>query len=227
MLTASRPIIAWSYSALEMFENCPRKFWAVRIQKCVSDVNKFNVKGDSAHDSFAHYLKQGLALPPHLMFNKPLLDKVKVAPGEKYVEYKMTLDSQFVPCGFKDWNKAWVRVVSDLLIVNGDKAQYLDWKDGKFRPSDDQIDLAALVIFQHFPDVQQVAGGLVFFNHNKVHPRIVQKSEAPLLWNSWLSRVKELETAVQTDSWPATPNPLCGWCPYAACPHNTNKDLPK
>lgn len=219
----AKPIIAWSYSALNTFENCPRKYWATKIAKKVSDINKWNTKGDSEHDHFHNYLKKGLALPAAIAHYKPMLDKLKAAPGELYSEMQMTLTQDFVPCNFKDWDNAWVRGATDALVVNGDKATYLDWKSGKFRPGDDQIELSSLLIFKHFPQVQTVKGGLVFYRHNKVHPHVVHRADEPMLWNSFITRVKEMETAKINDEWPATPNPLCGWCPYLECPHNTNK----
>lgn len=227
MNVPARPIVAWSFSVLEMFENCPRKYWALKIAKKYSDLNKWNTSGDREHDHFDHYLKKGLALPENLRGYQPMLDKIKSAPGELYSEYQMTLDNTFVPCGFKDWDRAYVRAITDVLVVNNDKAFYFDWKSGKFRPKDDQIELTSLLIFKHFPNVQQVNGGLVFYKHNRVHPHIIRRGDEPLLWNAFLSRVRELETAVQTNSFPATPNPLCGYCPVADCPHNTNKDLPR
>ncbi len=226
MNSASRPTVAWSFSVLEMFENCPRKYWAVKIAKKVSDINKWNAKGDSEHDHFNHYLKKGLALPENIRGYQPLLDKVKNAPGELYSEYQMTLDQNFVPCGFKDWDRAWVRGATDALVVNGPKAFYFDWKSGKFRPKDDQIELSSLLIFKHFPQVQQVNGGLVFYRYNKAHPHIVRREDEPRLWNSFIARVRELEMAVKSNHFPPTPNPLCAYCPYADCQYNTNKELP-
>lgn len=219
----TKPTIAWSFSALESFENCPRKFWATKIGKVVSDANQYNQQGDREHLAFEHYLKKGIALPPGVAPFKPMLDKLKALPGEKYYEYQMTLTQEFVPCKWKDYDIAWVRAASDFLNVSGDKAHYMDWKSGKFRPKDDQIELSALLIFRLFPQVQQVNGGLIFYKYQKVHPHIVRREDESLLWNGFIGRVRALENAKLKDEWPATPNPLCGWCPYKACPHNTNK----
>lgn len=222
----TRPVIAWSFSALSTFKNCPRKFWATKIAKVVSDVNQYNAKGDQEHASFENYLKKGLLLPESARHHQPMLDKLAALPGEKYYEFKMTLDTNMVPCKWNEFDIAWVRGAADFLNVFGDKANHFDWKSGKYRPSDEQLELVALLVFRHFPEVNQVNGGLVFYKEHKIHPHIVRRSDEPRLWNSFISDVKQLEEAKQTDNWPATPNPLCGWCPYKACPHNTNKALP-
>jgi hypothetical protein len=217
----ARPIVAWSYSALGMFENCPRKYWAVKIGKMVDDGNQHNRKGDAEHAGIEHFLKQGLALPPRLAPLQSMFERIRAAPGEQYIEFKMTLTNQMVVCSGTDWNNAWVRGAADYLKVNGAKATYLDWKSGKVRKSDDQIELTALLVFRHFPAVQQVNGGLVFYAHGAAHPRIVHRQEESLLWNGWITRVRALEEAIQTNNFPVNPNPLCAYCPYKACPHNT------
>lgn len=223
---AGRPIVAWSYSALSMFENCPRKYWAVKVKKLVNDANQYNMAGDDDHKSFDEYLRKGFALPQTLNGMRPMLDKVRDAPGELHSEKQLCLDMNFQPCGYRDWNKAWVRGAGDVIKVDGETIRYFDWKRGKFRPNDDQIELTSLLLFQHFPQVQRVVGGLVFYREGKLHPHVVKREDAPLLWNGWLARVKELENAIKLDIFFAQQNPLCGWCPYGACQYNTNKHLP-
>lgn len=217
----SRPVIAWSYSTLNSFENCPRKLWATKIAKVVSDINKDNVAGDDGHKAFANYIGKGIKLPETLSQYTPYCDKLRAIPGEKYIEMQLTLDSNFVPTQWKNWDAAWVRGAADFLCVDGDKAIYVDHKFGKPNTDEDQIELMSLLVFQHFPQVQQVNGLLSFVAYRKSHPHIVHRRDASLLWNKWLGKVKGLELAVTTDAWPATPNPLCGWCPYTACPNNT------
>lgn len=218
-----KPIIAWSYSAISTFENCPRKFWATKIAKVVSDVNKANDDGDREHKAFENYGKKGIRLPAEMQRFEPMIDKIRAMPGEKYFEYQMTLTEKFIPTRWNDWDNAWVRGASDFLNVNNDTAHYLDWKSGKFNATDEQIELASLLIFRHFPNVQRVVGGLIFYNKGKIHPHVVNRVDEGLLWNGWISRLRALERAVVQNEWPATPNPLCGYCPYKACPHNTAK----
>lgn len=216
----ARPIINWSYSALNTFENCPRKFWATKIKKVVSDVNNDNLEGDADHRALQFHFSKGLALPEKLRHMQAMSDRIKAAPGEMFTEYSMTLTQDLVPTNFRDWDNAWVRGASDLLKIDGPKCNYFDWKKGKYRESDDQIELSSLLIFRHFPAVQRVVGGLVFYNHDKIYPHIVERTDESRLWNGWYGRVKVLEQAKLEDNWPATPNPLCAWCPYKACPHN-------
>lgn len=219
----SRPEISWSYSALSMYENCPRKYWAVKVAKKVSDLNKFNAKGDDEHRSFDFYLKGRAQLPDSLAKFQPMLASVKRAEGQLYSEYQMALDMNYVPCGFKEWDKAWLRAIADVLIVNGTKAKMLDWKTGKPKDDPDQMELAAVTIFQHFPQVQVVDWAFVFIHHGKTIPGITAREESTRIWNRFLPTVREMTESKRTDTWPARPNPLCGWCPYKECQYNTNK----
>lgn len=216
------PVINWSYSALNAFENCPRKFWATKIGKVVSDANQYNMAGNEDHDAIEIFHKKGIPLPERMANLVPMMQKLRAAPGEKYVEFQMTLRTDFSVTTWKDYKNAWVRGAGDWINVNGSLATYLDWKSGKPRKDiEDQVDLTALLIFAHFPNVHRVQGGMFYFNHGKLAPHAVDRADAPRLWNGFINRVKELERAKLEDNWPVNPNPLCGWCPYKACPHNT------
>ena len=219
----TKPVIAWSYSTLNTAENCLRKFWALKIGKVVADDSSAdNEAGKEDHRAIQHYFKSRLKLPPHLVGLQPVFDKLRAAPGEQYVEYKMTLKQDFTVTGWKDYENAWVRGAGDYIKVNGPLATYMDWKRGKVRDDvEDQVDLTALLVFAHFPAVQRVQAGMFFYRFNHIEPHAVDRADAPRLWNNYISRVRVLEDAIKTGNFPANPNPLCGWCPYKACPHNT------
>lgn len=217
----SRPV-AWSYSALIMYENCPRKYWAVKIKK-IDDSNKNSRQGDAEHKGIEMHLKHGDPLPVGIGALTPMLQAIKASPGELYVEHKLCLNEQFVPCKWNDWDKVWLRTAADVIKVNGASAAYFDWKSGKAKSDDDmadQTDITALAIFRHFPDVQVVKGAAVFYRHDRLARNTVYRADEGRLWNSWLERLKPLKESYANDNWPVNPNPLCGWCPYLACPHN-------
>jgi hypothetical protein len=234
---ATKPIFAWSHSTLDMFENCRRKFWAVKIAKVCKDDNYNNMQGDAEHKAIEHAMKSGRPIgvvsvvTPQgyvsidLSNLNPVLDILRAAPGEKFYEYEMTLDNDFVPCGWREWNRAWVRGAADLLRIHGTVATYVDWKSGKFRRSDEQIETMALLTFRHFPQVQDFHGALYYYRHNRMHQKTVYAGEQSQLWDNRIRRVKAIELAIQKQEFPPTQNPLCAYCPYAACPFNTNPDV--
>lgn len=217
-----RPIIAWSYSGLTNFEGCARRFWATKVAKIVNDSNQYNMAGDSEHKSIEGRMKRGSPLHPGIAGLEPLMQKLAAAPGQQYVEYSMSLTQDLKPCKWNDWDNVWVRGAGDYVKVNGARANYWDWKSGKVRElNEDQIDLTALLIFQHFPEVEEVTGALVYYRHGHITPPVtVNRSAAGVLWNGFISRVKEMEQAKLQDNWPTNPHPLCGWCAYLQCPFN-------
>ena len=215
-----KPIVAWSFSSISMFEQCARKWWAVKIKK-IDDTTNANYRGDQEHQSIEHYMKSGRGLAPVLTGALPLFEKLRMAPGEAYIEYKMTLRSDLTVTHGKDWNGAWVRGAGDYIKVNGPLATYIDWKSGKPKVDiDDQCDLTSALIFAHFPAVEEVRAGMFFYRFNQLPTRTVYRTELPRIWNNWTQRVRVLEDAIKTDNFPTNPSPLCGWCPYKDCPFN-------
>src|SRR5690348_6405501 len=165
-----RPVLAWSYSAITAYENCPYKFWATKVGKICSDVNQKNKDGADDHEAFEHYVGRGRRLPEHLVKYQPVLDKLKAAPGDKVVEQQFALDQNYAPCGFKDWNNAWVRAISDYLCINGQVAQMVDYKFGKVHKDPDQNSLVAAVLFQTYPQLQLVKSAYWYVKFDKVVP---------------------------------------------------------
>jgi len=219
----ARPVIAWSFSALQMFEQCPRKFWAVKIGKKVNDENQYNIQGDDEHQSIQHYASKGIPLPASVSALAPLIDKLNAAPGEKYIEHKLCVNEQLLPCRWNDWDTVWVRSAGDYIKVNGAHAWYFDWKSGKKKSADDtedQAELTSALLMAHFPAVTKVTSGMVFYRHNHMNPHVLHREDLGRVWNGYFTRVEVLKQAKLTDNWPTNPTPLCGWCPYMECPFN-------
>jgi len=215
---------SWSYSSLSMFDNCPKKYYHVRIAKSHSDANKFNTMGDDEHKQIEAYLKSGTPLPAKLDRIKPVLDKLMAQKGLRLIEKPMCIDANFKPCDFRDWDNGWLRGKSDFILVIGTIAIYIDWKTGKFRPADDQLELAALMIFHEMPFITEVRGSLFYIYHDKPHRRVIKVEEAQALWNKFLPTVTKMVMAEANNEFPMTPNGLCGYCPVGSCPHNTNDE---
>lgn len=218
----TRPVVAWSYSALSDFKNCPYKYWAVKVGKIVSDVNQYNKAGDDHHQEFEMYVSRGVKLPAEMSRFTPMLERFRRAPGQIYTEHQMALDANYAPCGYKDWEKAWVRAITDLMVVNGSVATIIDWKFGKVKKDPEQNSLTAAVVFQSFPQVQLARTAYVYANHDKIVPFDFKREESTDIWNHFLPDVNKLAQAKVRDEWPKRPNPLCGWCPVTTCQHNTN-----
>ena len=155
----SRPF-AWSYSALNSFETCPRQYHEMRVKKAWPDPpGEAQQFGQIVHKHLEHRIDRGQALPPFIQHLEPIVQKLETTKGYLQAEYKYALNAEFQPVEFfaKD---AWVRAVGDVVKVHEDRAFALDWKTGKYRDGDDQLKLQSNVMFCQYPHVQTI--GVVY-----------------------------------------------------------------
>ena len=94
----------------------------------------------------------------------------------------------------------------------GKKSQYADLK---------QLEILALAMFKHFPEVKKIKAGLLFLFADDFVKTAYSADSQSDLWTDWMSDVGQLEASVQSDVWNPKPNFTCrGWCPVTSCDHN-------
>ena len=95
-------LVSWSYSAVKLYEQCPRKYYHLRVIKDIKDDdNKEHlIYGNEFHSAAEHYVRSGTPLPEHFKFAKQQLDSLIQLPGGKHCEYKMGLTKDLLPCKF-------------------------------------------------------------------------------------------------------------------------------
>ena len=220
-------IPAWSYSSIKTFDQCPKKYYHLRIKKDVKDGDSTaTLYGKELHSAAENFIKDSTPIPPKFEFIAPTLEALKRIKGEKYTEIKLGVakrDGKFVPCDFfaKD---VWWRGIADLLVVNenNNTAYLVDYKTSKNAKYADtkQLDLMAGAIFVKFPNVFVIKSMLLFVVSNEV----VKKEHEFMLKSSYLncmeSELTRLETAMKTDVWNPNAGPLCKFCPVTECAHN-------
>jgi hypothetical protein len=99
----------------------------------------------------------------------------------------------------------------------------VDYKTGKSSKYADtkQLELMALAIFKHFPDIKKVKSGLLFVIANDFVKADFHQREESLLWRPWMDDTQRLEKAIEFDVWKPRPNFSCkSWCPVKDCLHN-------
>jgi hypothetical protein len=207
---------AWTYSQLDSFESCPKKFFHLKVARDVVEPPSPHTEwGTRVHTAFEDALQKQQPLPEGMTQWQGLVNKISRLPGEKFTEIRLALDSSFNPT---DWKTAWSRGVADLLVVCGEKAAVLDYKTGKRKPSE-QLDLYANYVFHHYPDVQTVRTGYIWLKDRRIDWKSHNRKHLHETWQTLLPRVRKLESAYERESWPARPSGLCnGWCPVTTCP---------
>lgn len=220
----------WSYSGLKKFKTCPKQYYEVKVAKNFKEPESTEATryGKSFHSAAEDYVRDGTPLPEPFVYAKQHLDMLRSIPGDKYCEYEMALTKDLTPCGFTD-PEAWCRGIADLLIVNNDKrvARVVDYKTGKSAKYADpaQLELMALMVFKHFPDIRVVKGGLLFVVANDFRRASYEVENEKTYWRTWMQDVGRLEQAYKTGVWNPNPSGLCRrHCAVTSCPHNGAND---
>lgn len=214
--------VTWSYSSLSLFQQCPKKYYHLRVVKDVVEPSTEALSyGTKVHEAAEHFIKLGTPLPPEYAFMQSSLDSLNKLSGEKLCEYKMGLTKNLEPCGFfsKD---VWWRGVADLVVKGEDKAWLVDYKTGKSSRYADtkQLEILSLAMFKHFPEIKRIKAGLLFVVANDF-VKVDYEGDKPDAWVRWLEETSQLGMAYENGVWNAKPNFSCkNFCAVASCLHN-------
>jgi hypothetical protein len=229
---------AWSWSALDNFETCPKKYWHTRIRKDTKEPEgEAMMWGKQVHEALAERVSKGRKLPDTMPYEKHAdmvlenTDRTKVVLK---VEQQLAVTEDMRPCGYFDKQvDPWLRVVADVLKVREDKsvARIVDWKTGKgkfrrdpftgrFVSDSDQLLLSAAVVMAHYP-VETVWTQFFWLQEDVVTDAIFTKEDLAPFWNRILPRVDRMENAYKTTEYPPKPSGLCvRHCPVTGCPYH-------
>jgi RecB family exonuclease len=214
-------VTAWSYSSIKTFEQCPKKYFHLKVAKDVKDEpGEAADYGTAVHLAAEEYIRDGKPIPEKFAFIRPIVERLAALPGEKHAELKLGIRKDFSPCDFfaKD---VWWRGIADLLVVDGHRAWCVDYKTGKSARYADtkQLDLLAGAVFSHFPEVTTIKSSLIYVVSGNLIPKkhvITERSQYLAVFNEQLDR---LDAAMENGVWNAKTSPLCGWCPVTTCEH--------
>lgn len=215
----SKPV-AWSYTALTAFETCPKQFYHTRVAKDVPNPpGEAALWGQRVHKGLEDRVRDKKPLPPSLEGYEGLASKFDNAPGSVIVEKQICIDRNMQPT---EWfsKTAWCRGVIDVGVLNGPKAAAWDWKTGKRKPDNQQLQLFAGLMFIQYPEVEVVNTGFIWLQEKKMDKEVFMREQTFDIWETFMPRVARLEKAHRDNDWQAKPSGLCnGWCSVKACPH--------
>lgn len=215
---------AWSYSSIKTFEQCPKKYFHLKVAKDVKDEpGEAADYGTAVHLAAEEFVRDGKPIPDKFAYMRPIVERLAAIPGDKYCELKLGVTKAswgFDPCGFFD-KEVWYRGIVDLLIVNGSRAWMIDYKTGKNAKYADmkQLDLMAGALFVKFPELQTIKSGLLYV----VSKEFPKKTHVREKMDEYLSvfddKLDQLEAAMENGVFNPKSGPLCGWCPVVDCAH--------
>ena len=218
-------IAPWSFSKIKSFEQCPKKFYHLKVAKDYAEKETDAMYyGTAFHLAAEEYVRDGTPLPEKFIYGKPVLDSLISKKGEKLCELKMGLTADLEPCGFFD-EDVWWRGIADLVILDRENklAWAIDYKTSKNTRYADkgQLELMALGVFAKYPQIKTVRAGLFFVVCNDLVKDTYMEYDSGKLWEKWLGKYAQMQTAADEDMWNARPNGLCRrHCPVIECVHN-------
>ena len=217
-------MITWSYSSLKTFEQCPKKYYHLRVAKDTKDEGTVHtIYGNEAHKAAEDFIKVRAELPPKFKYMEKALATIYEIPGEKHCELKLGIkqtDTGYEACEFFD-PVVWWRGIIDLLIIDGEKAYLIDYKTSKSARYADmkQLDIAAAAVFTHYPQVKRIRSALIFVVSEELvrKDHVVEKKD--MYFKLFDPALDRLAGAMRSGVWNAVSSPLCKFCPVKQCEH--------
>ena len=218
-------IAPWSFSKAKAFEQCPKQFYHEKILKQypVKETDAMRY-GTEFHKACEDYIESEVPLPKKFDFIQQTLDALNEKRGVKLCEQKLGLPADLAPCGFFD-KRVWFRGIADLVIIDvlTGVAWVIDYKTGRSSKYADkgQLELMALIIFKHYPQVTRVKAGLLFVIAKGLIKAEYEIDSESNLWEKWLGIYGKMQKAFESDVWNPRPSGLCKrHCPVLECAHN-------
>lgn len=215
---------AWSYSALTGFETCPYQHYRLRVKKDIYEKPSRAMEfGNYAHKALERRVTRGKPLPGDLQQYEPLVRRfaeARLEGTDVRCEMKVALNDAlevteyFAP-------DTWARFVYDVAVFMPDGSLSIyDYKTGKRKVDNDQLDLFAASAFSAFPEVQTVKTYFIWLPDKKIDKDEFTREQEPLIWRDFEPRVERMAESYRTNYFPCKPSGLCrGWCPVKDCEH--------
>jgi len=216
---------AWSYSSIKTFDQCPRKYFHLKVLKDIKDYgNEATIYGQEVHKACEDYVKDDVEIPEKFAYVRGVVEAIKRMDGDKHTELKLgvkKVEGGYEPCKFLG-EDVWWRGIADVVVIRGDTGYSLDYKTSKNARYADtkQLDLVAAGLFVHFPQLKKVKSGLLFVVSNEfIHKEhfVEQRDD---YFDTFKDELDRLDTAEVSGVWNAKTGPLCKFCPVTRCEHN-------
>ena len=233
--------MAYSFTALSQFEQCPKKYYETRVLKKWKQPESEEMQyGTKVHKALEDYALTQAPLPLSLSQYQPYADALDEARAAGMViapeqTIGVTYDGQGVKGRSDIWWADDVKLagISDLTLLTSDLsyARIADYKTGSAKyPKMEQLDLMAYLTFVEYPTVQTIDAMLLFVKVKEVYPHQPERytrDDMADIAQVFDQKIAQVEVAKATGQWADNGgNPLCGWCEVLDCPfHQEFKHL--
>jgi hypothetical protein len=219
--------ISWSFSSLKTFQQCPKKYYHLKVAKDVVESDtQATLYGTAVHTAAEEFIRDDKPLPPQFSYMQTTLETLKAIPGEKHCELRLGVTEDLKPTGFLSEN-TWWRGIADLVVINQDKgvAYSVDYKTGKNSRYADtkQLDLVATGLFAKFPEIKKIKSALLFVVTKELIRTEHKAEDVEKYMEKPRQDVARIQAALDNGVWNPKESALCRFCPVSQCEHNRSE----
>lgn len=234
----SRPTkpFSWSFSRVNNFITCPKKYFHTQVAKDVVEVYEHRDHGEEVHRMMENRLMRATPLGPAYAhwerWPAEILENCDRTQVILAAEKELGITADFKPCEYFDKKvPVWSRAKIDVLKIYPDGRAYIaDWKTGKVKEDNDQLLLMALFVMIHYPQVKSIDAEFIFLKEDTgphvprndcVYGVRVGPDDIVDFWQRYKQYVLRLKKAHETLDFPPQESGLCKkHCPVTTCPKN-------
>lgn len=231
-VTARVKELALSWSKLECFEQCPRKFFAMHIAKVTpSDFSLPHLEfGKKIHSALEHRIMQGKPMRGDAKRFQPYADGLLKMTGNMALqtpiicEQNWAIDATGKGCDYFG-DTVFFRGKADVCFGADGILYIYDWKTGQGKyPKPEQLELLALIAKgqPQLREYTKVSGSLIFIEANKkvtVNVGLNDQQHSNLM-STYLEKAIGIIDCYEHDDWAMNESPLCKFCPVKSCVYN-------
>jgi len=229
---------AWSFSALDQFETCAKKYYHTKLKKDFADPpGPEGQWGLQVHKALADRIMHAKPLPAGMEPYERWIDWAMVNSNRLEVvtkcEQQLAITARMQPCQYFDRTvPVWFRTVADVLKIRLPNMRIIDWKTGKFKLDTDQLLLTAACAFAHYPAVDKALCQFVWLKNDMpaelrgpeglpVSEMMFYRSDLARLWQRIMPRVDQMQQAYLTSKYDPNPSGLCKkHCTVTSCQYH-------
>jgi hypothetical protein len=211
---------AWSHSALETFENCPKQYEETKILKRWPFEETEQMRwGKLVHSAFENYLLYGTPLPSDMQVHQEFLDDFKALPGVLAGEERIALDTSLKECAYFGKN-VWYRGQVDARKRDneGGTSYILDHKTGKVKNDYTQLKGFAMWEFLTQPHIHTCKVEFYWTQIRGTNGETYHREQLWDLMRVFTPKLHRFAEAFETGVFIPKQSGLCnGWCPVTDC----------
>jgi CRISPR/Cas system-associated exonuclease Cas4 (RecB family) len=202
--------MAYSYSAVKLYEQCPSRYKFNRIDRLQEPSGDAASRGSLIHSEIESIIKGELPLASNVVqYLIPQLNKWKLSNAQS--EMQFAINEAWDLVDYKDKN-AWFRGVIDLYFEEDDTATVLDFKTGKERDYVDQVSVYAAVVLATKPHINRVNLVIEFIDSQKnVQYSRITRDELGKYKDELANRISTIN---KDNIFAANPSGLCKFCHF-------------